>query len=197
MSLPTAHEVRHEGKRAKLGCYAVRYDPYKRVSSHKWQVLGPPDAEGQEEILDDFGTYREAVKDARARSRGEFGDTEGDDVPGRTPEQRAAKHRKAATFYQEGTVGRAYHEAEAERCKAIPNTSKRSKPTMAIIEMTSEHKALGVLQEKLQAAHIQAAYVSSLGVDLDAIGIDVCTLDDFDERATMAYGQWEGPPEDQ
>ena len=68
---------------------------------------------------------------------------------------------------------------------------------MAIIEMTSEqHKALGVLQERLQAAHVQAAYVSSLGVNLDAIGIDVCALDDFDERATMAYGQWEGPPKD-
>ena len=69
--IPTAHEVRHEGKRAAFGFYRVRYDPFKRVSTYKWQVLGPPDAEGQEEILDDFGTFREAVHDARTRSRGE------------------------------------------------------------------------------------------------------------------------------
>jgi hypothetical protein len=120
--IPPARDVRENLLQVCFGPYVVSYDPKDQAHDLplRWRVHGPRDTEGMRgEPLDVFDTYRQACADARARSRGEFGETRGDDARGRTIDAKAARHRRAASTYPFGSEGARYHEGEAILLEAL------------------------------------------------------------------------------
>jgi hypothetical protein len=67
--LPTAREAKDSQEYVVIGKYAVSRNCNDQQQNMRflWRVHGPMQKDGTREILDDFATYREAVKDARAR----------------------------------------------------------------------------------------------------------------------------------
>jgi hypothetical protein len=67
--LPTAREAKDSREYIVIGRYAVSYNPWDQQQNlgDLWRVHGPRQMDGTREILDQHSTYRESVRDARAR----------------------------------------------------------------------------------------------------------------------------------
>lgn len=111
-TVPSAKTVRELLGHLDFGPYRVFFDPSEE--EFPWKVLGPPvkHRDLRYELKDEYATYRQAVRNASARSRGEFGRGPGDQAPARTNADRVAKHRKAALSYPSWSPGRRYHEEQ-------------------------------------------------------------------------------------
>ena len=69
--LPSAREAKELQRYVKIGRYAVSHDPSDQRQNMRflWRVHGPELEDGTRDILEDFATYRDAVKDASTRER--------------------------------------------------------------------------------------------------------------------------------
>ena len=64
-TLPTAREVRTVLGHVEVGACLVFYKNTWGDERFPWQVRGAKDADGDREVLDEFATYREAVRCAK------------------------------------------------------------------------------------------------------------------------------------
>lgn len=67
--LPTAREVRDVLGQVEIGNYLVTYHDHWGDERFPWRVCGPKNADDFREILDEFASYREAVRFARRERR--------------------------------------------------------------------------------------------------------------------------------